>query len=477
MNLKYSNDMKRLHDRNEKIDKVKYRVVIPVQRYIPVIFLLVFSLAASCFIFWLVYNWEKVKMRSEFETSANAYANAVENTLIEDLKALEFLGDFFNNSPSVTRQKFTSIVKNILPRYPGIQAFGWDPLVKAADRKKFEAAARKDGYNDFEITERSKTNELVRAAHREEYIIVYYIYPLETNRPALGFDIASNRIRLQAIQEAFNTGKLTATGRITLVQETGRQFGVLILLPVYHQGISLNNPQERREGRKGFVVEVLRIGKAVETALKGFADNGISLTLYDMSADKENRLLYHRPSRLSETKDRPIPAEGYEKGFLWSKTFDFAERRWKILLSPSGFNNQMWYAWAVLFGSLLLTAFMAFYMVKKILYTAEIEQRIENQIQTNQQLEDEISERSAAEKERDKTILDLQRALEEVETLRGILPLCSFCKKVRDDKGYWEQVDVYIYKHSQAEVSHSICPDCEKKYYPETYKNLHPDKE
>ncbi|WDN87113.1 hypothetical protein BuS5_00081 [Desulfosarcina sp. BuS5] len=114
-------------------------------------------------------------------------------------------------------------------------------------------------------------------------------------------------------------------------------------------------------------------------------------------------------------------------------------------------------------------------MLRKILYTAEIEQRIKKQAQTNQQLENENRERTAAEAERYKTILNLQRALDEVKTLRGILPICSFCKKVRDDKGYWEQVDVYIYKHSQADVSHGICPDCLKEHYLVEYKVLYPD--
>ncbi len=455
----------------QKANQEKNRVTIQVHRHFPVICLLVFGVAASFVISWLVYNWEQTKQRSEFESRANAYTNAVERTLIEYVGALLFLGDYFNNSTLVTRQEFNSIVKSILPRYPGIQAFGWDPLVKDAERSVYESAARKDGYNDFEFTERSETNKLVRAARREEYVIVFYIYPFETNRPALGFDIASNNTRLKAISKGFLTGKLAATGRITLVQETGSQFGILMLLPIYHQGVPLNSPQERRNGRKGFVVEVLRIGKAVETALKDFADEGISLTLYDMSADKGSRLLYHRPSRMSETKDQPIPAEGFEKGLLWSKTFDFAEREWKILLSPSDFFYQMWHAWTVLFGSLLLTVLLAFYMLRKTLYTAEIEQRVIQQAQTNQQLEKEISERSAAEAERDKTILNLQQALEEVKTLRGILPICSFCKKVRDDKGYWEQVDVYINKHSQADISHSICPDCTKKHYPYLHSN------
>ncbi len=78
-----------------------------------------------------------------------------------------------------------------------------------------------------------------------------------------------------------------------------------------------------------------------------------------------------------------------------------------------------------------------------------------------------ILENRMQEEEREKLINELQEALKEIKTLRGILPLCSFCKKIRDDKGYWEQVDVYIHKHSQADISHSICPECAKEHYPD----------
>lgn len=66
----------------------------------------------------------------------------------------------------------------------------------------------------------------------------------------------------------------------------------------------------------------------------------------------------------------------------------------------------------------------------------------------------------------------LEKSLSELNILRGILPLCSFCKKIRDDKGYWERVDVYIQKYSQADISHSICPQCMKKHYPEEYNEI-----
>lgn len=79
----------------------------------------------------------------------------------------------------------------------------------------------------------------------------------------------------------------------------------------------------------------------------------------------------------------------------------------------------------------------------------------------------DISKRRKTEEEKEQLIAELKKALDEIKTLRGILPLCSFCKKIRDDKGYWERVDVYIHKHLQADISHSICPECMQKHYPE----------
>jgi DNA-binding NarL/FixJ family response regulator len=61
----------------------------------------------------------------------------------------------------------------------------------------------------------------------------------------------------------------------------------------------------------------------------------------------------------------------------------------------------------------------------------------------------------------------LEKALAEIKTLRGIIPICARCKKVRDDSGFWEQVEVYIHNHSEAVFSHGLCPDCSRKLYPD----------
>lgn len=81
----------------------------------------------------------------------------------------------------------------------------------------------------------------------------------------------------------------------------------------------------------------------------------------------------------------------------------------------------------------------------------------------------DIAERKKAEEERERLIGELQEALARVKTLSGLLPICASCKKIRNDQGYWQQIEAYIRDHSEAEFSHSVCPECAKKLYPEVF--------
>jgi len=67
--------------------------------------------------------------------------------------------------------------------------------------------------------------------------------------------------------------------------------------------------------------------------------------------------------------------------------------------------------------------------------------------------------------ERQKLLIKLQNALDEIKTLKGLIPICSHCKKIRDDQGYWNILESYIQKHSEASFSHGMCPECSDKLY------------
>lgn len=79
----------------------------------------------------------------------------------------------------------------------------------------------------------------------------------------------------------------------------------------------------------------------------------------------------------------------------------------------------------------------------------------------------EIEKRKQAEKEKEELISQLHQAISEIKTLQGFLPICANCKKIRDDKGYWQQIESYIQKHTDAKFTHAICPECTDILYPE----------
>ena len=81
-------------------------------------------------------------------------------------------------------------------------------------------------------------------------------------------------------------------------------------------------------------------------------------------------------------------------------------------------------------------------------------------------------ERNRVERQREGLIRELEDALAKIKTLSGLLPICASCKSIRDDKGYWNQLETYIHNHSDAEFSHGLCPHCMKQMYPRLYAKI-----
>ena len=79
----------------------------------------------------------------------------------------------------------------------------------------------------------------------------------------------------------------------------------------------------------------------------------------------------------------------------------------------------------------------------------------------------DITNQKRLEEDKQKLLNNLQEALAQVKTLSGLLPICSVCKRIRDDNGYWEQVEGYIQKHTDATFTHGVCPECFLKMYPD----------
>ena len=113
--------------------------------------------------------------------------------------------------------------------------------------------------------------------------------------------------------------------------------------------------------------------------------------------------------------------------------------------------------------------------VMDCLITATVRRSKEGDIAGYQGIIRDVTELKRAQEEREKLIKELQEALANVKTLSGLLPICSYCKKIRDDRGYYHQLESYIHKRSDAEFSHGICPDCAEEHFPDF--NLYEDSE
>jgi PleD family two-component response regulator len=107
--------------------------------------------------------------------------------------------------------------------------------------------------------------------------------------------------------------------------------------------------------------------------------------------------------------------------------------------------------------------------ITKPINTTEFFARVRSALaikQAHDRLKEELSRRQQAEEEKETLIAELKDAFAKVKKLTGLLPICASCKKIRDDQGYWNQIENYIREHSEAEFSHSLCPECVESIYP-----------
>jgi hypothetical protein len=190
---------------------------------------LTFTLAVTFFVY--ASRWEQKRIRLEFEQQTESLAQALVSNLNGYVDVLHSVEGLCAAAPDVDRRGFHRFVKHLLSRYPGIQALSWDLRVPDSERAAYEESVRREGYNDFRITERTAQGQMVRAARRAEYVPVRYIEPYLGNETGLGFDVASDPTRFEALTRARDSEKPVATGRILLVQDTAQQFGFGVYLP------------------------------------------------------------------------------------------------------------------------------------------------------------------------------------------------------------------------------------------------------
>jgi diguanylate cyclase (GGDEF)-like protein/PAS domain S-box-containing protein len=353
---------------------------------------LVISLTA----FLVVRAWDRQKMKADFERSAeNRYA-AIKRELEADLEVLTSIKAFFLHSPLITRREFSDFTKTLLEKHPDIQALEWIPRIPASERGAYEKAAMRDGLKAFHFTERNSQGKIVTAAGRDEYFPVYFVEPRKGNEGALGFDLASDPERKEALERSRETGEVAATVRISLVQLQTARFGILLFSPVYGKNGSATG-RTRSDDIRGFALAALRIPDLVERSLSYLRPEGLDIYLFDASSPEKERFLYFHPSRARSKTEAVSESEGSARagGLTFVKELAIGGRQWQFVFTPTDAylaRGKTLFPWSVLSAGLVLTGLLAGFLINE-------DRRARELFRTNELLSGEIDSRRRAEEE------------------------------------------------------------------------------
>ena len=367
-----------------------------LRQFMPAVLVLMSGIVLSFYVFGVVRRYEDTVTHEKFEKDAAELVFLLDREIKSNLVYLEATGTFIiADEEAVTWTKFHRFVSGLLFHPSGIQALEWIPRVPHSQRESYEAAARRDGLPDFQITERQAQGVVVRAAERDEYFPVYFIEPVRGNAAAVGFDLASEAMRKEALELARDSGLMRATGRITLVQERGNQNGFLVFMPIYRKGSAADTVENRRLNLEGFTLGAFRVGDVVGSALSVFGERGIGICIQDSLAPVDQRLLYCSSSSTEGDGLKPDPREGTDAP-IHVRTLTIGGRPWMIRIhATSGFVSAMktWRPWLLLGGGVLVTLLISAYLFLLPGRTDKIRRFAEDALQAKERLEGEIVER------------------------------------------------------------------------------------
>jgi PAS domain S-box-containing protein len=389
---------------NDKSNKKDKSPKASLSRYIPLILLAFLGVVISVLLFNFSRHWWEEHLQELFIITAQDRVSIFRNEIAENTRLVKDLVGLLSATEDVEREEFRAFVQSHLEFKPSIQALEWIPRVPHSERAVYERAARRDGFPDFQITERESQGYMVKANSREEYFPVYFVEPYQSNELALGFDLASNPVRLEALEKACDTGQVVATAPITLVQEIGSQYGFLVFGPVYRKGAPTDSIESRRENLEGFALGVYRICDILEDALMRFEPQSIEVYLFDISIPTCEILIASHSSLGSKIPNTLTNFNDVVQltALRYVDTIDVINRKWLVLCLPTQnffANVKNWQPWVILVIGLVFTCLLVIYILRILGHTTKT-RRLATELSTGKdRLEKEVVERKRAEEE------------------------------------------------------------------------------
>ena len=395
---------------------MRNRVVLP---YLILLLGFCFTLLVYYYFYKLTYEQDRIR----FNSSVQEIQDQVRLRIATSTALLRAGTGLFAASDFVDAREFESFVTEIEleKNYPGVEGIGYSVRFAPQDKAQVISGMKRQGFHDFRIWPDDSP--------RDEYNAIIYLQPNTTrNKGAIGYDMATNDTRRQAMEAARDSGKPFASGRVHLVQEkdlpvASRQSGFLIYAAVYKKNAPVNNVPERREALLGFVYSPLRAEDFLE-AVTADKKYDVNFRVYDGTEQKEDHLL---GSVGDEVSARPM--------FSDAKPLEVEGRTWTLafVTNPSfeTHSNRYLLKYTLILGGLLSLLFA-------VVTRAEVRARsraehsaeelkksattIQNTLQQRERTEEELRKASDALRDADlRALLEYERLLVKIKAFAQAL--------------------------------------------------------
>jgi len=362
--------------------------------------------------YWVSLNVaEQLKSENllKIENIAQQVSTRFQDDIDKSLNDLKGLQAFYSvNEDKFSRTEFYQYMDVLdIEHRDYIQALSWIPFIKGEDKDEFENFMKLQIPN-FRIFERDTQGNLIPSQGKPYYTPVAYVSSYANNKDAIGFNLSSNDVRRNSLEFARDSGKMTTTAKIKLIQKNKHSLGVLIIAPVYKKYSPIQTNEQRSQALTGYVTGVFRINTLINNAKKRADIEDLELSLLDLNRGKACLLYGDLDKEIFSSFDLTIPSRH------WKLNISINPERLKSIESPSIIK------W-ILFGGIIISLLLGLAVYGFLVAMA----RAKNIASLSDELQNQNKVLEQKVKERTKSLADKNNQLnvnvQELTTQRALL--------------------------------------------------------
>jgi len=370
------------------------------------------GISVSPLAFRLAWRAEQRRDEAEIKRQVAVFLGSLNQRRMGIEDVLRTLRSLFYHNPGLTRAQFRDALSDLVIRTRGVQAFGWAPHVRLADRDAFEARVRSEGFPGFQIREGDlldmTSNRTAPVDGRPEYLPVEFVDPFAGNQRVLGYDLLCVPNLKEMLDRARDRQDVMVSASLEMPYTNKVVWGVMAAVPVYRPSLRPATVEQRRAESQGCVLAQVVFKPFMDSIAERVKELDLDVIMTDtgQAARESGRdvVLYSRATRDGGKTLEEVTLEQMRRSFHVKQSLEIGGLNWTFFFR----RGHNWSHWpqlsaplAILVGGLLMTAMVArrLYRVRRQAAVVEglVQQRTAELAEANGQLQAEVSERVQAE--------------------------------------------------------------------------------